>query len=175
MKEGKNSGIVSANLIIDKELSEKAEEILRERGYRWTGWDAVEAEELYRLLEEEVIPEFYTRDAAGIPHAWVTRMRASMMRLAPHFSTSRMMKEYVEKMCLPATASHKRRIGDDCRLARELHNWQSTLRQHWHGIHWGNLEVHEETDGWSFDVHVYLGGISPNFVQVQLFADPAGP
>ncbi len=137
------------------------------------GWDAVEAEELYRLLEEEVIPEFYTRDAAGIPHAWVSRMRASMMRLAPHFSTNRMMKEYVEKMYLPATTAYKRRIADDCRLARELHNWQSTLRQHWHGIHWGNLEVHEENDGWSFDVQVYLGGISPNFVQVQLFADPA--
>ena len=45
------------------------------------------------------------------------------------------------------------------------------MRIHWHGMHWGNLEVHEETDGWSFDVQVYLGGISPDFVQMQLFAD----
>jgi len=136
-------------------------------------WDGVEAEELYRLLEEEVIPEFYTRDAAGISRAWVSRMRTSMMRLAPHFSTNRMMKEYVEKMYLPTATAYKRRVADDGRLARELQNWELTLRQHWHGMHWGNLEVHEETDGWSFDVQVYLGEIPPDFVQMQLFADPA--
>jgi len=136
-------------------------------------WDAVEAEQLYRLLEEEVIPEFYTRDAAGIPHAWVTRMRASLMHLAPYFSTSRMMKEYVEKMYIPSSEAYNRRMGDNCNLARVLLNWKVTLEQHWHGIHWGNLEVHEETDGWSFDLQVYLGEIQPNCVQVQLFADPA--
>lgn len=138
------------------------------------GWDATEAEELYRLLEEEVIPEFYQRDGAGIPRAWVTRMRASMMRLAPHFSTSRMMKEYVEKMYLPAAASYERRVAEEGRLARELQDWESTLRQHWQGVHWGNLELHEESDGWSFDIQVYLGAIAPDFVQVQLYAEPAG-
>jgi starch phosphorylase len=137
------------------------------------GWDGIEATELYRLLEEEVIPEFYQRDATGIPKAWVSRIRASMMRLAPYYSTNRMMKEYVEKMYLPAAAAYERRIARDSRLARELQNWQLTLRQHWHEMHWGNLEVHEEIDGWSFDVQVYLGGISPDNVQVQLYADPA--
>ena len=136
------------------------------------GWDAVEAEELYRILEEEVIPEFYTRSTAGIPHAWVTRMRASLKRLTPYFSTSRMMKEYVEKMYLPAADAYGRRIADNCRLAGELHSWEMTLQQHWHGIHWGNLEVDAESDGWSFDVQVYLGGIQPDLVQVQLYADP---
>ncbi|TKB07012.1 alpha-glucan family phosphorylase [Desulforhopalus sp. IMCC35007] len=135
------------------------------------GWDGIEAEELYRVLEEKVIPEFYKRDAAGIPQAWVTRMRASMMELAPYFSTNRMMKEYVEKMYLPAAAAYQRRVDQGCRLARELHDWDSNLRQHWQGIHWGNLEVHKENDGWSFDVQVYLGGISPDCVKIQLFAD----
>ncbi|MDD4649337.1 MAG: alpha-glucan family phosphorylase [Desulfoplanes sp.] len=137
------------------------------------GWDAVEAEELYRLLEEEVVPQFYQRDTAGIPSAWVTRMRASMMQLAPHFSTNRMMKEYVEKMYLPTAAAYERRVAHNGQQARELHKWEVTLREHWNGVHWGNLEVHKESDAWSFDVQVYLGGISPDFVQVQLYADPA--
>jgi starch phosphorylase len=136
------------------------------------GWDGVEAEELYLLLEKEVIPEFYKRDATGIPRTWVAHMRASMMHLAPYFSTNRMMKEYVEKMYLPAAAAYELRVGREGRLARELQNWELTLRQHWHGIHWGNLEVREDIDGWSFDVQVYLGEISPDLVQVQLFADP---
>ena len=46
-------------------------------------WDAAEAEALYDLLEQEVIPEFYARDANGIPAAWVKRMRESMARLTP--------------------------------------------------------------------------------------------
>jgi len=137
------------------------------------GRDSVDAGELYRLLEEEVIPEFYKRNTAGIPNAWVTRMRTSMMRLAPHFSTNRMIREYVEKMYFPAAIAYERRSADNGQLARELQNWELTLRQHWHELHWGNLEVLEETDGWTFDVQVYLGEISPDFVQVQMFADPA--
>ena len=50
-----------------------------------SAWDAMEAEALYDLLENEVIPAFYTRDEQGIPSAWVARMRESMARLTPRF------------------------------------------------------------------------------------------
>jgi starch phosphorylase len=52
-------------------------------------WDAAEADALYERLEQEVIPEFYTRNDQGIPIAWVARMRESMARLTPRFSASR--------------------------------------------------------------------------------------
>lgn len=48
-------------------------------------WDAAEAEALYGLLEQEVIPEFYDRNEKEIPKAWVARMRQSMAELTPHF------------------------------------------------------------------------------------------
>ncbi|MCK5189972.1 MAG: alpha-glucan family phosphorylase, partial [Methylococcales bacterium] len=59
------------------------------------GWDAIEAYELYRVLEEQVIPEFYQRDERGIPEKWVTRIRNSMAILAPEFSSNRMLRDYV--------------------------------------------------------------------------------
>jgi starch phosphorylase len=59
-------------------------------------WDAVEANELYRVLEEQIIPEFYQRDERGIPKKWVTRIRNSMATLAPEFSSNRMLRDYVE-------------------------------------------------------------------------------
>ena len=65
-------------------------------------WDAREAEQLYRLLEEEVIPAFYDRDSNGIPKTWTQRMRLSMAELTPQFSSNRMVREYVEKLYLPA-------------------------------------------------------------------------
>ena len=56
--------------------------------------DAQDAAALYRLLENEVVPAFYERDAQGIPREWVRRMKASLRTLAPRFAASRMLEEY---------------------------------------------------------------------------------
>jgi len=65
-------------------------------------WDAAEAEALYTLLEREVVPAFYTRDGNGMPSAWISKMRASMARLTPRFSTNRVVREYTDTYYLPA-------------------------------------------------------------------------
>jgi starch phosphorylase len=56
--------------------------------------DARHAGELYRLLEQEVVPEFYERDEAGVPQAWVARVKRSMRTLIPQYSATRMLSEY---------------------------------------------------------------------------------
>ena len=136
------------------------------------GWDGIEAEQLYRLLEQEVVPMFYRRDSHGIPCEWVARIRSSMAQLAPKFSSNRMLQEYVQDAYLPAAAAYQRRSADGGRLAKELASWESVIRRHWHEIHLSNLEVEQQPDGWSFLLHVYLGEIPPESVQVQLYADP---
>jgi len=75
-------------------------------------WDAIEAERLYDLLENEIIPEFYDRDEQGIPRRWIARVRESMARLAPQYSTSRMIEEYLRKYYLPGAAAYRARSGD---------------------------------------------------------------
>jgi starch phosphorylase len=137
-----------------------------------SGWDSVEAEQLYRLLEEEIVPMFYDRDARGIPGAWVARMRTSMAHLAPQFSSNRMVREYVEKLYLPAATAFRYRTAQGSPSAQELHQWDERLRRSWHEIHWGNLIVSEEQEGWTFEVPVYLGGVSAESIQIQLYADP---
>jgi glycogen phosphorylase len=136
------------------------------------GWDAQEAEALYDLLENDIIPAFYARDAQGIPRAWVARMRASMACLAPRFSSNRMVCEYVEHLYLPATASYRRRCEAGGQLARALYTWQKTLETHWHAVGFGHLEVRQEGNQWVFRVQVYLGEISPKWMRVELYADP---
>lgn len=64
--------------------------------------DAKDAESLYRTLESEVVPLFYDRDSDGIPRGWVQVMKEAIRHGAPAFSTRRMVKEYTEKMYLPA-------------------------------------------------------------------------
>jgi starch phosphorylase len=134
--------------------------------------DAAVAAELYRLLEDEVAPEFYTRDASGVPRRWVARIRSSMSELTPRFSSNRMLTEYVDRMYLPAAQDYRIRCLADGERAHALRDWLHRLRHHWHEIHWGPLEVQPEDDGWSFAVQVYLGsGLPPDAVEVQLFAE----
>ncbi len=60
--------------------------------------DALHANELYRLLEEEIVPEFYERDSAGLPAAWIARVKRSMRTLIPAFSATRMVAEYEQRI-----------------------------------------------------------------------------
>ena len=57
--------------------------------------DARDAEALHRTVDEEVVPAFYTRDEHGMPTAWLTRIRESLKTLAPRFSATRMLSEYL--------------------------------------------------------------------------------
>ena len=67
-----------------------------------TAQDEADAEALYAVLEEQVLPAFYERDEAGIPQRWIALMRESIAELGPRFGTARMAAEYVERLYLPA-------------------------------------------------------------------------
>jgi glycogen phosphorylase len=64
--------------------------------------DAADAAALYRLLEEEVVPAYYERDAADVPHRWMAIVKQAIRTVAPRFAARRMVKEYVERMYAPA-------------------------------------------------------------------------
>ena len=134
-------------------------------------WDAAEAEELYRLLEQEVIPLFYhDRDAQGCPRGWVAKMRASMSTLTPRFSSNRMMREYVEHLYLPAAELYAAR--HDPGVSQRLCDWQDALARHWERIHFGEFRAEADADTLQFSVPVYLDDLDPDFVAVELYAAP---
>jgi starch phosphorylase len=70
--------------------------------------DNADANALYRLLEEEVVPAFYDRDAAGVPHRWLATVKEAIRTVGPRFSARRMVKEYVEKMYAPALQTREK-------------------------------------------------------------------
>jgi starch phosphorylase len=66
----------------------------------------LDAESIYQLLEEEIIPCYYDRDEEGLPRCWIAMMKASIKTVAPFFNSDRMVKEYVQKVYLqPVKAS----------------------------------------------------------------------
>jgi starch phosphorylase len=134
-------------------------------------WDAVEAKALYDLLEREVIPEFYTRDENGIPTAWVKRMRESMARLTPRFSANRTVREYTKKHYLPAASAYRERAVGMGAMGVQLVSWQRALEERWSNLRFGEMKVVSNGEKHVFEVQVYLSGLDPNSVRVELYAD----
>jgi starch phosphorylase len=141
-------------------------------GERASGSDAADADALYRTLEAEVVPLFYTRDQSGLPRSWLSRVRQSMALLTPRFSANRMLAEYVEKLYLPAAATRRTRETNGCVEAIALSEWERSLRAHWSAIDVGAIEVREHDDGLCVSVVVALGAIDSGSVLVELYADP---
>jgi len=136
-------------------------------------WDTAEAEALYALLEHEVIPEFYTRDAQGIPTAWVARMRESMGRLTPRFSTNRAVREYTEHHYLPAAEAYRGRAADKGAIGVQLVNRRHQLEQQWAALRFGEVKVETDGERCVFEVQMYLDDLDPEAVRVELYANGA--
>jgi starch phosphorylase len=67
--------------------------------------DARDASTFYDLLEQQIVPAFYDRDAGGLPGSWLVRVRASMRTLAPAFCARRMLNDYLERIYAPTRTS----------------------------------------------------------------------
>jgi len=134
-------------------------------------WDAAEAESLYAVLEREVIPEFYARDEHGIPSSWVARMRESMARLTPAFSTNRAVRQYTEEHYLSAAAASRQRAENRGSVGADLVAWQAELAKHWSEVRFGPATVEQQGERFLFHVQVFLDDIDPDAVRVELYAD----
>ena len=133
--------------------------------------DAHDAAAFYAVLEGSIVPEFYDRDAAGLPRAWLARIRRSMSTLTPPFSSVRMVREYVEKVYLPLAQSFHMRREADCALARELREWACALQLHWRSLHVGQPTFLRADKHWQLSVPVFAGEIRPDMIRVELYAD----
>jgi nucleotidyltransferase/DNA polymerase involved in DNA repair len=71
----------------------------------WEEQDTADADELYRLLAEEIVPLYFERDEQGLPRKWLAVMRAAIESAVWQFSTARMLTEYVDRLYLPAVRS----------------------------------------------------------------------
>ncbi len=133
-------------------------------------WDAVEAEQLYTVLEQQVIPEFYERNDAGVPVAWVQRVRESMARLTPAFSATRCVEEYTEKHYAPLAAAYRRRASGSA-VVETLLAWRKQISAHWSKVRFGSMHTESEGETNQIQLQVYLGELSPDAVRVELFAE----
>ncbi|HEX7975582.1 MAG TPA: alpha-glucan family phosphorylase, partial [Anaerolineales bacterium] len=136
--------------------------------------DQVEAEALYDLLEQDLIPMFYDRARDGLPRRWIARMKTSISLLSPYFNTHRMVREYTERFYLLAASHYQRLAADGLAGARALTSWKERIERAWPEVR--VLEVSSADTaqlpvGGSIQVQarIHLGELTPEDVQVELY------
>jgi len=136
-------------------------------------YDAYEAEALYHLLEHEVLPAFYTRNEADIPLGWVARMRESMARLTPLYSTNRSLPQYVERYYIPLAEAWRARTGENGARGRRIIRRRRRLDRHWPEVFLESVDVESDGPQHLFQARVWLGMLSPEELLIELYADGA--
>ncbi|MFD1469499.1 alpha-glucan family phosphorylase [Hymenobacter caeli] len=136
--------------------------------------DAAEADALYTLLETQVGPEFYQRDARGIPVRWVERMRQSMATLTPQFSANRTVREYTENYYLPAATRYAQRAANKGAAGAAIVQQRQHIGDEWDKLAFGEVQTEAVANGYLFRVPVRLGALTPDQVLVELYANGLG-
>lgn len=140
--------------------------------------DALEAEDLYDLLEREVVPLFYDRDSSGIPRGWVKRMKAAVGKLVPDFNTARMVREYAEKYYVNAMRLSETMMNDELAGAKKLAGWKDKVEGAWPQVAVRNVQIKSSTevgvgDPLQVEATVQLGTLAPEDVHVELYYGPS--
>ncbi len=134
-------------------------------------WDRTEAQNLYDILEKEIIPDFYNRNEKGIPEKWIERMRNSMGKLTPRFSANRTVREYTQKYYMPAASGYVKRSAGESVIGKQIVDITKDLSVKWPAIKFGSTEIISKENGFGYKVPVFLNQIDPENVEVQLYAD----
>ncbi len=140
--------------------------------------DQLEADSLFSLLEDQIVPLFYERTEGPVPRRWARRVKASLASLGPQVSASRMVRDYVEELYEPTAARADLLAATDGARARSLAAWKERIAASWKGVHIDALD----TDAAALDlgtereveVVVALGDLGPDDVEVQLLHGPVG-
>jgi glycogen phosphorylase len=136
--------------------------------------DDLEAAALYELIETQVAPRFYDRDAAGLPGRWLEMVRHTLATLAPKVQATRMVQDYVQRLYVPAAASGARLAASGYAGARDLAAWKHRVRQGWSAVRVDHVESGgvgdspELGDVLHVAAYVSLGPLAPGDVDVQV-------
>ncbi|MCK4752480.1 MAG: alpha-glucan family phosphorylase [Planctomycetes bacterium] len=147
--------------------------------------DLVESQALYNILENEVVPLFYSRSADNVPRAWIKGVKKSIEWITPQFNTHRMVSDYTRRFYNPSMARWNYLAAEDMTKAKELSIWEDNIRAAWPEfavkdvkIELGKAQVRQTNlkqpclkVGSQLNVKalVKLAHISPDDVSVQLY------
>jgi len=136
--------------------------------------DKAEAEDIYDLLEKEIVPMFYDHGFDRLPRRWILRMKDSITNLCYFFNSNRMVREYTENFYMPASKRYKEFISNDFAVAMELASWKAKIQNAWPRVSIESVTPETLTNLIVFDeiriqAIICLGKLTPEDVHVEIY------
>lgn len=135
----------------------------------------LDAQTIYNLIENELVPLYYHRDANGLPTQWIERMKHCIARIAPHFTMKRMLDEYIARYYTPLYERSNRLSARNYRIAKSFTTWKRKITHHWNDVQLIDMQVYDSTNhplpvGENFTAKIVLDlhSLSPEDVSVQV-------
>ena len=102
--------------------------------------DELDAETIYNIFEDEIVEAFYDRDNKDIPKQWIDFIKNTVAEVAPHFTTGRMLNDYINQYYTPQYDRAKKIKTDNYKWAKELAAWKYKISSAWDSIEVKNIE-----------------------------------
>jgi phosphorylase/glycogen(starch) synthase len=101
--------------------------VVRDYMEETTGADEEDAQSLFSLLENTVVPMYYDREVSGIPEKWVHTIKSSMQTLCPKYNTDRMLLEYYHDMYAPTARRSAKLAANSFAMTRQVADWKQKI------------------------------------------------
>lgn len=137
--------------------------------------DKLDAETIYSILENEILPVYYDRDKNNIPKRWIGYMKNTIGYVAPKFTTTRMITDYRDRYYHRLYERSQKMRQDDHQMAKEIAFWKNDICKHWEKIEVLDTNILNKNSehyqmGTEYDARVTLnlGELTPEDIGVEI-------
>lgn len=103
--------------------------------------DKLDAATIYSMLENEIVPLYYAKNSKGYSPEWVQYIKRSIAKIAPHFTMTRMINDYIDRFYLKEADRTKLLTADNYAKAKEIAAWKEKVAAAWDGIKVFDIET----------------------------------
>lgn len=135
----------------------------------------LDAEMIYQILENEIVPMFYDRDEKGVPRQWVQYMKKNFAQIAYDFTTSRMLDDYIDRFYLKLGKRKEQLKADDFAKTKEISAWKKRMLYSWDSLQPVKISVPEGDDTdlsvgnkYKGEIVIDLNEVLPENIAVEL-------
>lgn len=137
--------------------------------------DELDAETIYDIFEDEIVPTYYNRNEKDYSEEWVGWVKNTIAQVAPNFTTTRMICDYTDRFYTPQASRYADLIAADYKKAKELAAWKEKVAKVWPSIEVADIQISDGITntlkiGESYPAKVVLNlhGLSPKDVGLEM-------
>lgn len=137
--------------------------------------DELDAESIYNILENDLIPKYFEQNVKGISETWISYIKNIMAEVAPYFTMKRMMDDYFDKFYNKLYERGSKLAKDTFKELTDLSNWKMHMRRNWDAIEVMGMEVYDSDNyalkvGDKFTASIKLDhkDIKPEFIGLEV-------